>query len=118
MALLQHAGFRRSGSTLFDSAGHKVEFSMISNAGNKLHERMLALIQQDLARLGIQLNVVTLDFPSLIERITRTFNYESVLMAITNVDLDPSGQMNVWMSSAANHPWNPERENACHRLGS
>ena len=110
MALLQHAGFRRSGSTLFDSAGHKVEFSMISNAGNKLHERMLALIQQDLARLGIQLNVVTLDFPSLIERITSTFNYESVLMAITNVDLDPSGQMNVWMSSAANHPWNPNEK--------
>ncbi len=49
---------------------------MITNAGNKLHERMLALIQQDLARFGIQLNVVMLDFPSLIERISRTFNYE------------------------------------------
>ena len=69
---------------------------MITNAGNKLHERMLALIQQDLARLGIQLNVVVLDFPSLIERISRSYNYESVLMAWTNIDLDPSAQMNVW----------------------
>jgi len=110
MALLQHAGFRRSGSTLMDSAGNKVEFSMITNAGNKLHERMLALIQQDLARLGIQLNVVVLDFPSLIERISRTFNYEAVLMAFTNVDLDPSAQMNIWLSSAANHQWNPNEK--------
>jgi peptide/nickel transport system substrate-binding protein len=63
-----------------------------------------------LARLGIQLNVVVLDFPSLIERISRTFNYESVLMAFANIDLDPSGEMNVWLSSAANHQWNPNEK--------
>jgi peptide/nickel transport system substrate-binding protein len=108
--LLQHSGFRRSASLLVDSAGNKVEFSMITNAGNKLHERMLALIQQDLARIGVQLNVVALDFPSLVERISRTFNYESVLMAWTNIDLDPSAQMNVWRSSAANHQWNPSEK--------
>ena len=110
LALLQHDGFRRSGNTLVDRDGNKVEFSMITNAGNKLHERMLALIQQDLARLGIQLNVVTLDFPSLIERISRTYNYEAVLMAFSNLDLDPSGQMNIWVSSAANHQWNPSQK--------
>jgi peptide/nickel transport system substrate-binding protein len=110
LALLERAGFKRSGNALVDSSGNKVEFSMITNAGNKLHERMLALMQQDLGRLGIQLNVVVLDFPSLIERISRTYNYESVLMAWTNVDLDPSGQMNVWVSSAANHQWNPSEK--------
>jgi peptide/nickel transport system substrate-binding protein len=110
LALLQHSGFRRSGATLLDRDGNKVEFSMITNAGNKLHERMLALIQQDLARVGIELNVVALDFPSLIERISRTYNYESVLMAWSNIDLDPSAQMNIWLSSAANHQWNPSEK--------
>jgi peptide/nickel transport system substrate-binding protein len=110
LVLLQHSGFRRSGSTLLDRDGNKVEFSMITNAGNKLHERMLALIQQDLARLGIELNVVALDFPSLIERISRTYNYESVLMAWSNIELDPSAQMNIWLSSAANHQWNPSEK--------
>jgi peptide/nickel transport system substrate-binding protein len=107
---LQHDGFHRQGDALVDRDGHKVEFSMITNAGNKLHERMLALIQQDLAKLGIQLNVVILDFPSLIERISRNFNYESVLMAFTNVGLDPNDQMNVWLSSAENHQWNPNQK--------
>jgi peptide/nickel transport system substrate-binding protein len=110
VAMFEHAGFHRSGNTLFDSDGHKVEFSMITNAGNKLHERMLALIQQDLARFGIQLNVVILDFPSLAERISRSFNYESVLMAFNGSDLDPSGQMNIWLSTAANHQWNPSEK--------
>jgi peptide/nickel transport system substrate-binding protein len=110
MALLQRAGFHRSGSNLVDAAGNKVEFSMITNAGNKLHERMLALIQQDLARVGIQLNTVVLDFPSLAERISRSYNYESVLMAWVNIDVDPSAQMNIWMSSAANHQWNPSEK--------
>jgi len=107
---LERDGFHRNGDVLFDREGHKVEFSMITNAGNKNHERMLALIQQDLAKLGVQLNVVTLDFPSLIERISRSFNFESVLMAFTNVDLDPNAQMNIWLSSAANHQWNPSRK--------
>jgi peptide/nickel transport system substrate-binding protein len=54
--------------------------------------------------------VVTLDFPSLIERITRTFNYEACLLGLTNIDLDPSAQMNVWLSSAADHQWNPNQK--------
>lgn len=110
LGLLQGNGFYRSGGALFDHDGHRVEFSMITNAGNKLHERTLALIQQDLAQIGIQLNVVTFDFPSLVERISRSFNYEAVLMGFTNVDLDPSGQMNIWLSSAANHQWNPNEK--------
>jgi len=107
---LQRDGFHRSGDTLMDRDGHRVEFSMITNAGNRVHERMLTLIQQDLGKLGIQLNVLTLDFPSLIERITRTYNYESVLMALTNVGLDPNDQMNVWLSSAQTHQWNPNQK--------
>lgn len=103
-------GFRRSGDTLLDSAGNRVEFSMVTNTGNKLHERMMAMIQQDLSKIGIRLNVMALDFPSLIERVTQTFSYESALMAFTNIDLDPEFQMNVWLSSAATHPWNPSQK--------
>src|SRR4029079_7638475 len=97
------------GSTLRDRSGNAVEFSLITNAGNVARERMASMIQQDLARIGIRLNVVTLDFGSLVERITRTFNYEACLLGLVNLDLDPSAQMNIWLSSAGNHPWNPEQ---------
>jgi|SRR5579871_173599 len=107
---LAQDGFRRAGDALQDREGHRVEFSIVTNAGNKLHERTLALIQQDLAKIGIQLNVVILDFPSLVERVTRSFNYEAALFAFTNMGLDPNDQMNIWPSSAVNHQWNPAQK--------
>ncbi len=107
---LERAGFRRSTNQLYDGGGHLVEFSLITNSGNKSRERMAAMIQQDLARLGIKLNVVTLDFPSIIERFTRTFDYEACLLGLVNVDLDPNAQMNVWLSSSSNHQWNPNQK--------
>jgi peptide/nickel transport system substrate-binding protein len=107
---LQQAGFTRRGDGLYDREGHLVEFSLMTNAGNKTRERIAAMIQQDLQALGIRLNVVTLDFPSLIERMTRNFQYEACLLGLTNLDLDPSAQMNVWLSSAADHQWNPSQK--------
>jgi peptide/nickel transport system substrate-binding protein len=68
------------------------------------------MLQQDLAALGIKLNVVTLDFPSLIERITKSFQYEACLLGLVNVDLDPNAQMNVWLSSSGTHQWNPSQK--------
>jgi peptide/nickel transport system substrate-binding protein len=107
---LANAGFLRAGSTLTDRDGHPVEFSIVTNAGNKTRERIAVMIQQDLQALGIRLNVVTLDFPSLIERMTQSFQYEACLLGLTNLDLDPSAQMNVWLSSAADHQWNPNQK--------
>jgi peptide/nickel transport system substrate-binding protein len=107
---LEAEGFRLRGGRLYDREGHAVEFSVVTNAGNRNRERIASMVQQDLEAIGIRLNVVTLDFPSLIERISQTFNYESCLLGLTNLDLDPSAQMNVWLSSAANHQWNPNQK--------
>ena len=103
-------GFRLQNGALRDRSGNPVEFSIITNSGNKYRERMAVLIQQDLQEIGVKVNVVTLDFPSLIERIAQTFNYEAALLGLTNVDLDPNAQMNVWLSSSENHQWNPHEK--------
>lgn len=108
--LLAEAGFKREGDKLHDSQGHPVEFSLITNAGNRNRERLGAMIQQDLAEFGIRLNLVTLDFAALIERITRTFQYEACLLSLVNLDLDPNSQMNVWLSSGTHHAWNPNQK--------
>lgn len=110
LRLLQQDGFRMDGNTLRDAQGHAVEFSVVTNAGNRYRERMAAMIQQDLQKVGIKLNVVTLDFPSLIERITSNFSYEAALLGFVNDDLDPNAQMTVWMSSGESHQWNPKQK--------
>ena len=107
LRLLTQAGFRSESDTLKDRAGNRVEFTLVTNSGNAAREKMASMIQQDLSQVGIKVNVVTLDFPSLIERMTRTFDYEACILGLVNTDLDPNGQMTVWLSSGENHQWNP-----------
>jgi len=95
---------------LKDKAGNRVEFTVITNSGNSAREKMATMIQQDLSEIGITLKVITLDFPSLIERITRTFDYDACLLGLVNTDLDPNGQLTVWLSSGENHQWNPNQK--------
>jgi peptide/nickel transport system substrate-binding protein len=107
---LQADGFRMENGTLKDKDGNAVVFSIITNSGNKYRERMATMMQEDLQKIGIHINVVTLDFPSLIERMTQSFDYEAILLGLTNVGLDPNDQMNVWLSSSDNHQWNPSEK--------
>jgi peptide/nickel transport system substrate-binding protein len=107
---LQAEGFQLRNGALFDRAGNPVEFSIVTNASSKPRERMAVMVQEDLSKLGIKVNVVTLDFPSLLERISQKFNYEAAMLGFRNVDLDPNGQMNIWLSSAEDHAWNPKQK--------
>jgi peptide/nickel transport system substrate-binding protein len=110
LLLLTRAGFHLENGTLKDGSGHSVEFTVITNSGNTAREKMATMIQQDLSEVGITLKVVTLDFPSLIERITRTFDYDACLLGLVNTDLDPNGQLTVWLSSGEDHQWNPNQK--------
>jgi peptide/nickel transport system substrate-binding protein len=104
---LKDAGFNLRGGVLYDASGHPVTFSILTNAGNAAREKMTTLIQQDLGALGMQVRVVTLDFPALIDRLMHKQDYEACLLGLSNVEPDPNESMNVWLSSSPNHQWNP-----------
>ena len=103
-------GFKLRDGVLRDKDGHLVEFSLITNTGNRSRQAIAALIQTDLSRIGIRVNVVTLDFGSLIERIAKTSQYEACLLGFTNMAVDPNDQMSVWLSSGAQHAWWPSQK--------
>ena len=112
IALLAKAGFHRASanSTLYDGSGHAVKFSILTNSGNAAREKVAILVQQDLAALGIEVTVVTLDFPALIDRLMHTEDYEACILGLANVDPDPNSMMNLWLSSSPNHQWNPSEK--------
>jgi peptide/nickel transport system substrate-binding protein len=110
LKLLRDEGFQLQNGELHDKAGHRVEFSIITNSGNKAREGTAVLVQQDLKKVGIRLNIVTLELRSLIERIAQTHDYEAALLGLVNIDIDPNGQMNVWLSSSPQHGWNPNQK--------
>lgn len=108
--LLAADGFRMTNSTMRDKQGNAVEFSIVVSATAKARQRIAAMIQQDLGKIGIKVNVVALDFPSLVDRITNSYNYESAVLGFINTEMDPNSQMTVWLSSGENHAWWPKQQ--------
>lgn len=113
-ALLKEAGFSWSGgsgteSTLLDSGGKPVEFSIITSSSNADRTKMAALIQDDLKQLGMRVQVVPLEFRSLLDRVTQTKEYDACVLGIASFDADPNSDINVWLSSGGTHLWNPSQ---------
>jgi len=108
--LLTGSGFRTGASgKLLDRKGRPVHFSLLTNSGNPLRQRTAALIQEDLARIGVDVDVVTHDFPEVVARFTRTFDYDAVLFGINVTDPDPSAQLPFWQSRSPLHVWHPSQ---------
>jgi len=113
-ALLKEAGFSWSSgsngeSVLLDSSGKPVEFSVITSSSNADRSKMAALIQDDLKQLGMRVQVVPLEFRSLLDRVTRTKDYDACVLGIASFDADPNSDINVWLSSGGTHLWNPSQ---------
>jgi peptide/nickel transport system substrate-binding protein len=104
--LLSSAGFSWSADgTLLDKTGSMVEFTIITSVSSAQRVEMAAMIQADLKDLGIQVQVVPLEFHSVLDRIFQTHDYEAAVLGLGAGDVDPSAEMNVWMSSGNDHVW-------------
>ena len=55
------------------------------------------------------MNIATLDFAGMVERIVSTYNYDACLFGTVGVSLDPSTDADIWLSSGSNHFWNPKQ---------
>src|SRR5262249_54549463 len=60
-------------------------------------------------QIGMRVNVVPLEFRSLLERVQRTHEFESAVLALASADADPNPEMAVWLSNGGNHLWNPSQ---------
>ncbi len=114
-ALLKEAGFSwgngpNGESALLDSEGKPVEFSILTSSTNADRAKMATLIQDDLKQLGIRVQVVPLEFRSLLDRVTQTKEYDACVMGIASFDADPNTDINVWLSTGGTHLWNPSQE--------
>jgi len=112
--LLKEAGFSwKTGpngeSSLVDSAGNTVEFSILTSSSNADRTKMAAIIQDDLKELGMHVQVVPLEFRSLIDRVTQTKEYDACVLGLASFDADPNSDLNVWLSNGGTHLWNPSQ---------
>jgi peptide/nickel transport system substrate-binding protein len=104
--LLKSAGFSwKTDGTLIDGHGGEVEFSIVTSASSSQRTAIATLIQQDLKEVGIQAQVVPLEFRAMLDRVLQTHSYEAAIMGLGAGDVDPNSQLNVWLSSGDDHFW-------------
>jgi peptide/nickel transport system substrate-binding protein len=112
-ALLQEAGFALRGSPeapeLYDPKGNRVEWTLIVPVENEPRKLTAAVIQEDLAKLGMKVQVAPLEFQALTERWTKSFDYDAMLLGVSLTDPEPSSYSNFLLSSSGSHQWYPKQ---------
>jgi peptide/nickel transport system substrate-binding protein len=104
--LLTGAGFSyNSTGQLLDKDGNPVRFTMLSQTGSRLIEGMGAQIKRDLGKIGIRVDYSQIDFGTLGDKLSNSFDWECWLGGITG-GVEPNDGFNVWSPDGSFHPFN------------
>lgn len=112
--LLTDAGFAKRGTPeapeLFDAKNNRVEFSLLVPAENEPRKLMAAVVQEDLAKLGIKMNVVPVESSKVSAASGATYDYESMLFGLTPSGVEPTTYANFVLSGSDIHQWQPSQK--------
>lgn len=104
--MLELGGFKWDAQgNLLDSEGNRVRFILMTNAGNTQREGTCNIMRDELAKLGIEVTFVPLDFNLLVEKMLNTGDWEAIVIGLTGSD-EPQGGRNVWALKGTLHFWN------------
>lgn len=105
--VLQSGGYSwNSAGALLDPQKRPVTFTILVSSSNAQRSKLATLAQDDVKQLGMDVQVVPMEFRALVDRLLNTKDYEAVLMNLVNGDVDPTPEMNLWLSSGETHLWN------------
>lgn len=115
---LKKSGFYLKKGKLYDKHNHLVEFDLYTNAGNTEREAIGVMVKQDLADLGMQVNFKPIEFNSLVNKITNSYDWDMMIMGLTGSSVEPHNGKNVWNSAGPLHIFNqrPANEPITDRL--
>jgi peptide/nickel transport system substrate-binding protein len=101
---------RNNDGMLEDAQGNAIEFEMNTNAGNSRREKGAVIVQDDLKKLGIRVNFRPLDFNTIVQKMTHTFDFECIFLGLASESVDPAESLNVLRSSGFSHEWFPRQK--------
>ncbi|MBI4906990.1 MAG: ABC transporter substrate-binding protein [Acidobacteria bacterium] len=109
--ILTQVGFQwDSAGRLLDRAGTPVRFTIVVSSSNSERSRLATILASDWRELGIDVQVVPLEFRALLDRLMNSKDYDACLLGFGGGDADPNPEMNIWLSSGSMHFWNPQQK--------
>lgn len=110
IALLKQAGFSYdSNNMLVDTEGNQLAFELLVNVENTLRQDIGNIYAEELKKIGITLQVRSLDFQSIVEKLTKSYAWDSTIVGL-GTNYWPSSGSNVWQSNGNFHLWYPLQE--------
>ena len=94
--LLAEAGWRPGGDGTLEKGGKKFRFTVLTNAGNESRTKAAAILQQDLAAVGIQIEIRTVEWAAFINEFVDKRKFDAVILG-WSVTPDPD-QYDIWSS--------------------
>ncbi len=96
--LLKEEGWEdRDGDGVLDKEGKPFRFTIFTNAGNSLRKNTATIIQWRLEKIGIEVDIRTLEWSTFINQFIDKKRFEAVILG-WSIGLDPD-QYDIWHSS-------------------
>jgi len=110
LKLLESDGFTlNNAKQLHDRDGNRVGFTLFTNKGNDTRVEIATVFQQNMKSLGMDVKLQFIDFGTLVNKLSSSFDYECSLLGLTGGG-DPAGGMDVYSSGGRMHLWYPEQK--------
>ena len=105
--LLREIGLedRNGNGVVEDAAGTEARFTVFTQRGIGWYERGTTVVRDELAGVGIALEIAPLEQGALIQRL-QACDYDAMYFRPVFNDLDPAGNLDFWLSSGPTHFWN------------
>jgi len=92
-----------------DQRNRRIEFNLTIRSESSINLDTASIIRDELSKVGIKVNIRVLDFQKQVQQLSRTFDWDSMLIGLSGSGLFPSQGSNVWPSSGNLHMWNPNQ---------
>ncbi|MGA7933122.1 MAG: ABC transporter substrate-binding protein [Kovacikia sp.] len=104
--LLLDAGFKYdSRGQLLDAGGNRVRFTLMTNAGNNIREAMISQIRQDLAKIGMQVDLSPINFNVMLDKLDNSLDWDAYLIGMGS-GREPNDGSNIWSLNGSSHNFN------------
>ena len=94
---------------LEDARGKPAKFSILTQKGNSARERTVAVLQQQLAAIGLTVESVPLDNKAAIGQ-WQHGDYDAMYFGVQVDSKDPARNPDLWTSNGSFHAWNPDQK--------
>lgn len=107
--LFAEMGFTLEAGQLKDPLGNSIEFSLMTNSSNGLRVEMATVFKENMAALGIDVELQFLDFNTIINKTSDSFDYEACMLGLGGGAPDPYAGKDILMSGGRLHQWYPQQ---------